>query len=75
MPLSSVVAQQLAPSANILARCMSARTVQRRLTDADITFLQLVEKTRRALAHHYLKHSTIELKEAAFLLRYRICSR
>jgi AraC-like DNA-binding protein len=50
--------------------CMSARTLQRRLTDADITFQQLVEDTRRELAHHYLKHSTVELNEAAFLLGY-----
>jgi len=50
--------------------CMSVRTLQRRLTDADITFQQLVEETRRELAHHYLKHSTVELNEAAFLLGY-----
>ena len=50
--------------------CMSVRTLQRRLTDADITFQQLVEDTRRELAHHYLKHSTAELNEAAFLLGY-----
>jgi AraC-like DNA-binding protein len=50
--------------------CMSCRTLQRRLTDADITFQQLVEDTRRELAHHYLKHSTVELNEAAFLLGY-----
>jgi AraC-like DNA-binding protein len=49
---------------------MSVRTLQRRLTDADITFQQLVEETRRELAHHYLKHSTVELNEAAFLLGY-----
>jgi AraC-like DNA-binding protein len=49
---------------------MSARTLQRRLTDADITFQKLVEDTRRELAHHYLKHSTVELNEAAFLLGY-----
>jgi AraC-like DNA-binding protein len=49
---------------------MSVRTLQRRLTDADITFQQLVEDTRRELARHYLKHSTIELNEAAFLLGY-----
>ncbi len=49
---------------------MSARTLQRRLTDARITFQQLVEDTRRELAHHYLKHSTVELNEAAFLLGY-----
>jgi len=49
---------------------MSARTLQRRLTDAGITFQQLVEDTRRELARHYLKQSTVELNEAAFLLGY-----
>lgn len=48
----------------------SARTLQRRLTDAGITFQQLVEDTRRELAHHYLKHSAVELNETAFLLGY-----
>ena len=50
--------------------CTSARTLQRRLTDADITFQQLLEDTRRELAHHYLEHSTAELNETAFLLGY-----
>lgn len=50
--------------------CMSARTLQRRLTDAKITFQGLVEETRRELAHHYLRHSTVELNETAFLLGY-----
>jgi AraC-like DNA-binding protein len=49
---------------------MSARTLQRRLTDADLTFQQLVEQTRRELARHYLKQSTVELNEAAFLLGF-----
>ncbi len=49
---------------------LSMRTLQRRLTDAGITFQQLVENTRRELAHHYLKQSTVELNEAAFLLGY-----
>ena len=35
--------------------CTSTRTLQRRLTDAKITFQQLVEETRRELAHHYLR--------------------
>lgn len=48
----------------------SARTLQRRLTDTGITFQQLVEDTRRELAHHYLKHSAVELNETAFLLGY-----
>jgi len=49
---------------------MSTRTLQRRLGDAKITFLQLVEDTRRELAHHYLKHSSVELNGVAFLLGY-----
>lgn len=49
---------------------MSARTLQRRLTDAEVTFQQLVEATRRELARQYLSQRTIELKEAAFLLGY-----
>jgi AraC-like DNA-binding protein len=36
---------------------MSPRTLQRRLTDADITFQRVVEDTRRELAHHYLKQA------------------
>ena len=36
---------------------LSARTLQRRLTDAGITFQQLVEETRRELARHYLKQA------------------
>ena len=48
----------------------SVRTLQRRLMDAGITFQQLVEDTRRELAHHYLKQSTVELNETAYLLGY-----
>ena len=48
----------------------SVRTLQRRLTDAGITFQQLVEDTRRELAHHYLKQSAVELNETAYLLGY-----
>jgi len=50
--------------------CLSARTLQRRLTDAKMTFQELVEETRRELAQHYLKHSAVELNETAFLLGY-----
>ena len=49
---------------------MSARTLQRRLTDANVTFQQLVEDARRELAHHYLEQSIIELNEVAYLLGY-----
>src|SRR4029077_14738150 len=49
---------------------MGARTLQRRLTDAGLTFQQVVEETRRELAHHYLKQRSVELSEAAFLLGF-----
>jgi AraC-like DNA-binding protein len=49
---------------------MSARTLQRRLGDAAVTFQQVVEDTRRDLAHHYLRQSTVELNGVAFLLGY-----
>src|SRR5438093_12030750 len=49
---------------------LSVRTLQRRLTDAGITFQQLVEETRRELAYHYLKQNAVELNEAAYLLGY-----
>ena len=49
---------------------MSARTLQRRLTDAGLTFQQLLEETRRELARHYLKQRTVELPEVAFLLGF-----
>lgn len=49
---------------------MSTRSLQRRLTDAGVTFQQLVEDTRRELARHYLKQSAVELNEAAYLLGY-----
>lgn len=49
---------------------LSARTLQRRLTEERITFQQLVAEARRELAHHYLRHSTLELNETAYLLGY-----
>lgn len=49
---------------------MSVRTLQRRLTDAGLSFQQLVEDTRRELARHYLKQGEVELNETAYLLGY-----
>jgi AraC-like DNA-binding protein len=49
---------------------LSVRTLQRRLADADLTFQQLLEDARRGLAHHYLKHSAVELNDVAYLLGY-----
>jgi AraC-like DNA-binding protein len=49
---------------------MSARTLQRRLTEGGATFQQLTEEARRELARHYLLHSSLELNETAYLLGY-----
>jgi AraC-like DNA-binding protein len=49
---------------------LGPRTLQRRLTDASLTFQQIVEDTRRELAHHFLKQAAVELNETAFLLGF-----
>ena len=48
----------------------STRTLQRRLTDAGLTFQQVLEDTRRELARHYLKHSAVDLNAVAYFLGY-----
>ncbi len=50
---------------------LGARTLQRRLAAAGLTFQQLLEETRHALARHYLKQRPMELNEAAFLLGFQ----
>lgn len=49
---------------------LGPRTLQRRLTEAGVSFQQLVEDTRRELARHYLKQRAVEFNEAAFLLGF-----
>jgi AraC-like DNA-binding protein len=49
---------------------LSTRTLQRRLTDEDATFQQLMVDARRELAQHYLLHSSLERNETAYLLGY-----
>jgi AraC-like DNA-binding protein len=49
---------------------VSTRTLQRRLTDERATFQQLISEARRELARHYLRHSSLELNETAYLLGY-----
>ena len=49
---------------------ITARTLQRRLSDARLTFKELVEGIRRELARHYLKQTKVELNETAFLLGF-----
>lgn len=49
---------------------LSTRTLQRRLTAEKVTFQGLLEEARRELAQHYLRHSSLELNETAYLLGY-----
>lgn len=49
---------------------VSARTLQRRLSDTGQTFQQLLQEARRELARHYLLNSSLELTETAYLLGY-----
>jgi AraC-like DNA-binding protein len=49
---------------------LSTRTLQRRLTAERMTFQLLMEEARRELAQHYLRHSSLELNETAYLLGY-----
>jgi AraC-like DNA-binding protein len=60
------------PAIDDLARelHLSTRTLQRRLTEQDLTFQRLLEEARRELAHHYLLHSSLELNETVYLLGY-----
>ena len=49
---------------------VSSRTLQRRLTEAESNFQQILEESRRELARHYLIHSELELNDTAYLLGY-----
>jgi AraC-like DNA-binding protein len=48
----------------------SPRTLQRRLGDLGVSYHQVLEEARRDLAGHYLRDSTLELAEIAYLLGY-----
>ncbi|HEX7645497.1 MAG TPA: AraC family transcriptional regulator [Burkholderiaceae bacterium] len=50
---------------------MSQRTLQRKLTDAGLTFGQLLDRTRRELAERYLGEGQFGIAEIAFMLGYR----
>lgn len=53
------------------AMALSARSLQRRLTEAGVPFTALVDETRRELAQRYLRDASLSLTEVAFLLGYR----
>lgn len=52
------------------AMCMSERTLQRRLQEEGTSFHQLVDDTRRDLAHQYLKRPRLTLEQVAYLLGF-----
>jgi AraC-like DNA-binding protein len=49
---------------------MSSRTLQRRLSEEGETFQSILNRTREALARHYLKRSELTATEISFLLGY-----
>jgi len=49
---------------------LSVTTIQRELSNAGVAYKDLVEMTRRDLAHAYLKQRQLPLSEIAFLLGY-----
>jgi len=49
---------------------VSARTLQRRITEEGTTFRQLLNETRRELVREYLANDSIEIAEVAFLVGY-----
>lgn len=48
----------------------SARTLQRRLAEQNLTWQQLLDRTRRELAQQYLQDRSLSLSEIAMLLGY-----
>lgn len=49
---------------------ISPRSLQRRLKEEGITYLQIVEEVRKTLALHYLSHEYYQVKDIAFILGY-----
>lgn len=50
---------------------MSRRSLQRHLADESVSFQDVLDDTRRDLAHHYLVQSPISTGEISFLLGFR----
>ena len=49
---------------------MSKRTLQRRLAESDTSFKELLDQTRRVMAHRYLNDSRLQISQVADLLGY-----
>ena len=65
LPTGEVEQNAVARSLNL-----SLRSMQRKLRDEGTTFRQLADDTRRQLAEHYLKDSTLVISEIAYLLGF-----
>ncbi|WXL25556.1 AraC family transcriptional regulator [Ectopseudomonas mendocina] len=65
LPESGADLQQIAEKL-----AMSPRTLQRRLSEAGMSFNQLVDDTRQQLVLHYLRDPALELTEIAFLVGF-----
>ncbi|MNJ40779.1 HTH-type transcriptional regulator VirS [compost metagenome] len=50
--------------------CMSKRTLQRRLSELNVEFNELVEEVRQARALDLVRHSSLSLTEIAMRLGY-----
>jgi AraC-like DNA-binding protein len=74
-PIRAAIAQLMKEGGLKLSRAakalgVSPRTLQRQLKQRGLSFAELVEDTRRALALEYLKDRDNTLTEIAFLLGY-----
>lgn len=54
--------------------CMSKRTLQRRLSELNVEFNEVVEDVRQAQAIEFVRHSTLSLTEIAMSLGYNEAS-
>jgi AraC-like DNA-binding protein len=71
MELSRLLPESGADLQQVAERlAMSPRTLQRRLSEAGMSFNQLVEDTRRQLVLHYLRDPALDLAEIAFLVGF-----
>ncbi|QNL51863.1 AraC family transcriptional regulator ligand-binding domain-containing protein [Olivibacter sp. SDN3] len=49
---------------------LSVRTLQRKLKEEGVSYLQIVEEVRKSLAIHYIQNSTSSIKEISSILGY-----
>ncbi len=74
--VAAVIAQNLSQDRARVAQVaqdlnLTPRTLQRKLSDADTSFQQVLDRTRRELAQDYLRQRGLSLAEIAFLLGFQ----